>query len=340
MLYLHCGWQRTGTSSLQAALCRHQERLRAAGILYPERWRPPGSDAHFAIAELLEDPGGGKAAIDGFKDYLRTRADGTVLLSCEGLSNWLLAERRSSLQRLVAAARETTPVTLIWTLRSVDTLLTSLYLHRVATARPLPSPANFFHDFSDLLAEIVASMCHLADAVGGNASYGRYDGGGGHYAEILGVVGTPDPLREEIVGELRHGPRANVSLGRKGVVLLLHTEAIEDRLGARLQRQALRTALRSGELRLEGDAHCELVEPEVRRAVHENALGASRDLGFDPYIDLFADHEVSPAPAASLDPDALTDEDLDALRAWLPSSRDFTPGEEGFRRLTSPGPGL
>jgi hypothetical protein len=316
MLYLHCGWQRTGTSSLQAALSRCQEQLRAAGILYPDRWRPRGNNAHFGIVELFE-PSFDEAGVELFKDYLRSNSERTVLISCEGLSNWLPAERRSSLLKLVLAAQEVVPVTCLWTLRSIDRLLTSLYLHRVATARHLPAPADFFRAFSPWLGEAALTMRKLDDAVGGNVSYGRYESGGGHYAEILGSVGMPDALKGEIVAGLQAGPRANVSLGQKGTALLLHVEEIEDRAGVQLPHAALRAALREGKLRFAGDVPCELVGPEVRQTVHEEVLGASRGAGFAPYAEFFEDHEVQPSPAASLDPDVLTGEDLDALRAWL-----------------------
>jgi hypothetical protein len=317
MLYLHCGWQRTGTSSLQATLSQHQEALRAAGILYPDRWRPPSSDAHHRFVDLLEPSTAGEDAIDSFKDYLRSNAERVVLISCEGLSNWLPAERRGSLLKLVLASQEATPVTCLWTLRSVDALLTSLYLHRIVTARSLPPPADFFREFAGWLDEAIVTMCELADAVGGSVAYSRYDDGGEHYDEILSSVGAPRALRAKIMEELRDGPRANVSLGQKGTVLLLHTDTIEDRAGVQLPRSALRAALRAGELRFAGDAPCELVEPQLRKLVHEGVLRASRDAGFAPYVEFFEGHAVDPALATPLDPDVFTDWDLERLRGWL-----------------------
>lgn len=317
MLYLHCGWQRTGTSSLQAALCQHQEELRAAGLVYPDRWRPLGSDAHHGIVEALDPSASGEAALESFKAYLRSNAESAVLISCEGLSNWLPAGRKGSLLKLVLAAQEVTPVTCLWTLRSVDALLTSLYLHRMVTARPLPPPADFFREFAGWLGEGVVTMCELAGAVGGSVAYSRYDSGGAHYEEILSSVGAPAALRAEIAAGLQGGPRANVSLGQKGAALLLHTEAIEERAGAPLPRPALCAALRAGELRFVGDAPCELVGPGLRALVHETVLSASRDAGFAPYVEFFGDHEVDSTLATPFDPDVLTGDDLDALRAWL-----------------------
>jgi hypothetical protein len=302
---------------LQAALGRHQEALRAAGVVYPDRWRPRGSDAHHGIVAALEPSTAGEAALDNFKAYLRSNAEGSVLISCEGLGNWLPAERKKALLKLVLAAREVTPVICLWTLRSVDTLLTSLYLHRMVTARPLPPPADFFREFAGWLGEGVVTMCELADAVDGRVAYSRYDRGGKHHGEILGSVGVPEALRSEILAELQGGPRANESLGQKGAALLLNAEAIEEKAGVSLPQPALRAALRAGALRFAGEAPCEPVGPELRTLVHETVLAASRDAGFAPYVDFFGDHTVDPAPATPLDPDILTGEDLDTLRDWL-----------------------
>lgn len=46
MLYLHCGWPRTGTTSLQAALFEHKDELAAGGTVYPDRWRSPIGFTH------------------------------------------------------------------------------------------------------------------------------------------------------------------------------------------------------------------------------------------------------------------------------------------------------
>lgn len=316
MLYLHCGWQRTGTSTFQALLAEHQDRLADAGVIYPDQWRPGKSDAHHGIVEILAPDTANDGEIERFTDYLRSNADRTVLISCEGLSNWLPAGRRQLLIKLLHLARDVTPVRCVWTLRRIDSLLTSLYLHRLVTNKPLPPPADFFQGFSELSGEGITTMRIMDDAFSESAYYNCYDSGGAHYDEILRTVGVPDALREEMMETLRRRSRRNVRLGQKGAIALLHTDEVGQMAGVELPRFALRNALRTGKLQLPNDRPCELVEPHLRRAVHEKALEASRNEDFLPYAAFFEGQEVQPTLAGEMDPEAFTDEDLKCLRSW------------------------
>jgi hypothetical protein len=317
MLLLHGGWQRTGTSSLQAALAGHAEHLAAAGVIYPDRWRAGGGEAHHGIVQLLESPSATAPGMVEFQDYLRVHSDRTVLVSTEALNNWLSAERRPALLRVLAAAREAGPVTLFWTLRRVDDQLTSLYLHRVVTDRSLPSPADFFAGFRERGFAGAAATMRAAERLSGiEALYGRYEGAGAHHKVLLRGAGVPARLRDEIVATPA-ARRLNVRIGRKAAIVLLHTPVVEERIGRSLPRDALRRALRSGELRFAGDAPCELVAPELRREVHMAALRASREAGFTPYAEFFGADEIPSTPATPLDPAILTDADLSRLRSWL-----------------------
>lgn len=318
MLYLHCGWQRTGTSSLQAALRDRQDQLAEAGIAYPDRWRPEGSNAHYEIAELLEQASAGGGAVRRFQDYLRATDGEAVLMSCEALTNCLPQQKRGQLVALLRAAGEATTVHCLWTLRAMDSLLSSLYLHRLVTNRPLSMPDEFFRAFAGWLGEAPFTMRAAEDAVGGSGvSYVRYASDGGHHDGMLRDAGVPDRLRVEIMDALRQGPRLNTRLGQKGAVVLLHTDAIEARVGAALPRAALRSALHTGELRFAGDPRWELVGTEARHAVHDAVLEASREAGFSPYVEFYGEHEVQVSEPAPLDPDALEGNDIERLREWV-----------------------
>ena len=320
MLYLHCGWQRTGTSSLQAALSEHGERLAAEGIIYPAHWRPRQSDGHHGIVDLLASGPSGRRAVERFQGYLRKNADRTILISSESLTNYLPKQRRSMLLKILRAAQAVTPATCLWTLRSMDSLLTSLYLHRLATGRPLPSPEEFFEGFAGWLADAAMTMRAAEEAVDGGAAYWPYDERGSHQAAILGQVGVIDPLGHEIVEAMRNGRRLNARLTHKGAVVLLHTEAVEASVGRRLPRAALRGALRTGELHFAHDARSfELVRPEARQAVHEAMLRGSRLAGFGPYLDFYGQYRVARVAAVSLDPKTLSRADIDLLGTWARS---------------------
>lgn len=313
-LYVHCGFPRTGTSSLHAALAKSEARLAEFGVVYPDQWRPGKSDAHHGLADLLQAVAStaDDAALDGLRDYMRSNADSEILISTEVLSNWLLAGKRSSLIRLLRAAREARSVKCLWTLRSADAWVTSMYLHMIAAGKPVPAPAEFFAGHADGIADAIAGLREVSDALGGSVSYSRYDRGGAHYGEILGSIGLPEPVRGEVL-ETLGAQRMNVGLSHKGAVALLNIEPIGERLGIELSRPALRAALRSEELRFAGDAPCELVDPGVRRAIHEEALRSARNAGFAPYVEFFEDHEIDSRPAVSLAADVLTEDDLQRL---------------------------
>lgn len=298
---------------MQAAICEHWEGLSAAGVLYPRELGPVGAKAHhFDIDDLL-GPSMGPTAVR-LQDCLRRNPDRTVLVSSEGLSSWLAVEGGRPLLSLLAAAQEVTPVTCLWALRSVDTLLTSIYLLQLALTPSVPSRSDFVAEVVTSLPLAMGTMCVLDDLAEGGGSYARYDRSGSHCEELLHRVGVPDALRAEVVGTLQRGRRLNVRLGEKGAAMLRHLDAVEARIGAPLSRAALAGALRRGELRFAHDPPCELFGFAERLDVHREALRISREAGLAPYAEFFEEHEVRPSPAASLDPDVLTDDDLERLR--------------------------
>jgi hypothetical protein len=318
MLYVHCGWPRTGTSSFQAVLSEQRDRLAEDDIVYPDRWQPRNSDAHYGIAELLEPSAvEGSAAIEGFLGYLRSNAGRKVLISNEALSNWLPAERRKPLIELLLAAREVTHVTCLWTLRRLDRWAASMYLHRIETGRPVPPPAEYFLECASVLADVVEGLREVSDALDGGTIYCRYDDAGAHHGEILRAVGVADPVRAEIEAGLRDGPRRNRGLSQKAAVALLHPDAVSARADVELSTARLREVFRRGDFKFAGDAPCELVETGVSRAVNAEVLKAARRVGFEPYVEFFGTEEVEPSSPLSLEPDVLTGEDLSRLAACM-----------------------
>jgi hypothetical protein len=267
MLYVHCGLPRTGTSSFQAVLSGHRDQLAEAGVVYPDGWRLRNSDAHYGLADLLDPVAAeGKVTIEGFVEYLRANAGGKVLMSNEALSNWLPAERRDHLIDLLSAARQATGVTCLWTLRRADRWATSMYLHLVDTGRPVSPPDEYFLGWASGVADIFEGLRAVEDALGGGTIYSRYEDSGAHYGEMLAAVGVPDPTRAEVEVALRDGPRRNRGLGRS-------PSAEPAGVG-------------------NGSTPGDLVEVEVRRAVHAAALEAAQEVGFGVYAEFFAAEDV------------------------------------------------
>src|ERR1700746_1575901 len=115
MLRLHCGWPKTGTTSLQAALAAQRGRLKMEGIVYPDRWSRHGDDSHNGLVDLLGGAEGGGAVFGQVRRSLDAHAGETVLLSSESLGAWLVREETHELLlELIAVAGEQGPVACIW----------------------------------------------------------------------------------------------------------------------------------------------------------------------------------------------------------------------------------
>ena len=187
-----------------------------------------------------------------------------------------------------------------------------MYLHLLATGRPVPPPAEYFSERAAGLADVIAGLREVSDALGGGAVYIRYDADGAHCREILRAVGVDDPVRAEIEASLRGGPRRNRRLSQKTAVALLHADVVSARAGAGLSVAQLRRVLRGG-FEFADDAPCDLVDTEVAAAVHVKAVEVAREAGFEPYLEFFGEEEVEPSSAVSLEPGVLSDEDLSRL---------------------------
>jgi hypothetical protein len=315
MLYLHCGWPRTSTSSLQAALFEYRHSLAASGVVYPDRWRTEGDLTHHGLAELLKATRESPAALDDFKRFIAEQEGEDILLSAEVLTYWLRSEERlSALVGLLAAAQEVTPTRCIWTLRRLDDALSSLYLRQLSmgAANRLPAPAELFAGV-DRLDGLFAGMQRVESAVGGEAAYVRYDPAGTHNAELLAAFEIHGQLKEQIVEALAGAPRLNVSPTHKEAVTLLHLDALSARTGAELKEAAVRNVLGRRDFAFETDWPCEVVDRNVSRALHKRALAAARRVGFTPYVDYFSSAELDAPSSPALAPEILTDADLKRL---------------------------
>jgi hypothetical protein len=323
-LCLHCGWPRTGTTSLQALLAEHREPLEAAGIVYPKRWERKGPDNHNGLVELLDPPPADTdsdttpgEAVQDFQDYARRHTGKTLLLSSEELTFWRVSEgSQASLSALFASFREVGPLTCIATIRRVDDLFSSLFLHHMLGEQPLPTPERYFEQTRPYIERLITAMSEMAEDVD-ELTCVRYRPSGAHQGEILEGAGVPPDLREQMTAQLRSWPRLNARLTHKTVTALLNRETLAARAGAPIGSRDLRQLHWADKLRFENDMPCELLGTDLRRSLHEEALEVSRRVGFAAYAEFFEhDEVVAPAPT-SPDPDVLRDEDIEHLVAQL-----------------------
>jgi hypothetical protein len=317
LLLVHGGLRRTGTSSLQAVLAAHRAELTAVGVDYPDRWRPGGADAHHGLAELLEPGEGRDAALDSFRLYLEGRAGGSVLLSSEVLSTWLSEDRRPSLLGLLRRAGEATRLCCAWTLRPADEILTSMYLHQVMFGYEVPGPEEYFLTGLPRVTEAIVGLGELERALDGESIYMEYDPAGAHNEEILSRAGVADPTRGQLMEALRESPRLNPRLTHKAAAAMLHRDAISVQMGVEVTSPALKGLFYEDGPHFAGDGPCVVVGDELRRAAHNEALSAAREIGFAPYLEFFGDHKIEAAPPEIPGPDALNGEDLERLAEQL-----------------------
>ena len=92
MIYLHCGWPKTGTTSLQAALAEYRYALARAGIVYPDLWHRGGDDSHNLLSDVLGGAEGDRVRAQ-FMEVPEAHAGTVVLLSAESLTIELFEEK-------------------------------------------------------------------------------------------------------------------------------------------------------------------------------------------------------------------------------------------------------
>lgn len=311
MIYLHCGWPKTGTTSLQAALVAWEDRLAEAGVLYPREWRVRAGAHRFVevlapLAESGEPP-------EELRAFLAANADRDVLFSSENLSVWALGGRIETLLSFLGVLRAAAPVRCVWTLRRADEMLHSVFRQMTFVKGRAPEGA-FLGDLA--LGDLFAGMRRVEEAVE-EVAYVKYASAGGHNAELLAAFGLPVGLAAPIERELRAGQRLNPSASEKAMAAVLHADRLSERAGVELDPAAIRDAFRDG-FRFDGDRACVLAGQGERREKHERVLAVARQRGFEPYLRFFEDERVDdPTPAAELGPGTITDEDLSRLVACL-----------------------
>lgn len=316
MLYLHCGWMKTGTTSLRSALSGRREELAEAGIVLAQEWR--------VLTKELTGPQP-DVAIGEFKRFLESHRDEDVLCSNEWLTSlaWKESSREAFLDLLTAAA-EVMPVRCVWTLRRLDDLAVSVYLWLLLKGDP-PLPLQRLAALP-WVEETIIGMQRFEDAPLASTEYLEYDPEGRHNITLLAAMGLPAGLRAEIGEEMSAAPRHNTAVGHRQAAALLNAEALSARAGVAFDRGALQDAFDRGGFRFEGDSPCTLADVRTREVLHGRALRAAHQCGFDPYIRFF---ESSRIVAEQSPPDlsgaAVSDDDLarlvDHIRHSTPASR-------------------
>lgn len=316
MLYLHCGWPKTGTKSLQAALHAERGALAAVGVAYPDRWRrrllPEADDgSHNGFTEALEGFEGSPAALDPLLDLLTEHAGGDVLISSELIALWALPRERDAVaDRVLAMVRERMPVTCVWALRRFDDFFCSLYLQLVSTGLRLPVPERVIERAQP--RRLFAAMRQM-EASADAATHVEYRTDGGHQAELLRAFGLPAAMRATLEAIVAGGPRRNPAFTHKQAVALINAESLSARCGIGLDRPLLRRLFTAG-FEFDDDRPCELLSGTSRRRLREDALECASAAGVDSYVRFFSHEDGGPDDGVpSLAPSLLGDEDLRRL---------------------------
>lgn len=318
MVYLHCGWPKTGTTSLQAALVAGQEQLAAAGLLYPERWRRDSDGSHNDLPNLLQAHLDRGCGFDELCDLLSSQ-DGNVLFSSESLTLWvLLGEHRyRCMLEFLAAMQEVMPVRCIWTLRRFDEVLHSIF-RQMSMRKGLGEPkmASLLDHFR--IEDACDRMRGLESLAVDGAVYVRYEPTGGHNAALLRSFDVPEEVVASVCSEIDAAPRLNPTPSWKQIVAAENIGAIAARSGVELDRDAVCHAFEHDGFRFQHDGPCVLFGPELRRGLHERMLASARDCGVVPYDQFFGDENLAECPPATrLEADVLTDEDVRQLVTHL-----------------------
>lgn len=314
MLYLHCGWPKTGTTTLQAALVAHRDDLAAAGILHPQRWLSPLGRTHHGLAELVKASLTRADAFDDFRRFIADHEESDIVFSAEQLSFWLISEaRREALMAFLAVARESAPTRCVWTVRRYDELLSSLYMWLVRMgSRKLPPPAEFLEDHIGP-NNLLVGMMDAEAVLDGEVAYVKYNPEGTHNFELVDALGIRGPVASRIGSSLASGRRLNARPTSKQSAALRDPAALSSRVGVELDSAGLRRAVFDEGLEFDRDEPYRPVSGEVADAAHQRMLAAARRDGFGPYEEFFGEAEIDLTCSASAGLEAFTEEDLALL---------------------------
>jgi hypothetical protein len=300
--------------------------LASIDIVVPDRWRAGENPSHNGLYELVVASSGSRDRLDEFKRFLGAQGDQDVLFSAEAISTWLRRDdMRKNFLRLLVAAQDLMPTRCIWTLRRFDALLESMYLRRLGQHLHISSPAQFFEE-APLLDSLFDAMHGVEEALSNDVVYVKYEHTGAHNGELLRAFGIPVRIGKPIREELDHAPRRNTSLTHKEAVVFANLEVLSARAAVDLDAHLLRVAFWRDGFRFEGDRRCALVSGNVRRDVHERALAAARRHGIASYPEFFEDAEIGDTASSALDPETISDRDLERLVAHLYVRSPAEPG--------------
>lgn len=131
-VFIHLGFPKTGTTSLQKWLHVNSAKLEASGILYPRSLRDSEGDAHHLMTDLansnVQDLASSLLAACKEKDL------SSALLSCEGLCNRLTAKDGSGgeyFNQLFRIAASKHQIHYLLTIRKIDSYLKSIAIQNI-----------------------------------------------------------------------------------------------------------------------------------------------------------------------------------------------------------------
>lgn len=317
MLILHCGWPRTGTTSLQAGLSEHVDKLALAGICYPDQWRSGIGLTHHGLANVLQAGIDSAPEFNTFMRFLEANSGRSILFSAEVLSSWLiLDERRRAFLRFLAAAQEVIPTRCIWTLRRYDEFIRSWLLFGVKQGGRRLERARTAVDVENVDTQF-EGMRMVEEAVQRNAVYVKYESDGAHNEKLLHAFGVCAKVANEIQAWIKDNANLNAGPTHKQAAALFELDALSARAGVSLDESRLRAAFRRGEFEFEDDGRCELADRKRQRRLHEAALSAAHRHGIHAYVDFFQDPSNDVFREPEGEASAITDVDLERLVSFL-----------------------
>jgi hypothetical protein len=315
MIILHCGWPKTGTTSLQAVLFSQRELLARHDLIYPDRWRPTAGFAHHGIVKALGAPAGLASVLAELEQLAAANRGADVLIAVEGLSFQLLAggDRFGPVRTLLETAAASGSVRCIWTLRRADELIRSIFLHP-GTVAGRPSLAEAMR--RTRLRDLFAGMREIGRLVP-DTVYLEYDRRGGHNLELLGQLGLAADVVTFLDDEIRRSDKLNVGLTEKKLAALSDLKALSRRAEMPISRRAVLDAFYRGFV-FEDDHPHEPVDVAMREELHERTLREAAETGFSPYAELFSGATFNPGPTRpSVNPNALRNADVERLVDFL-----------------------
>jgi hypothetical protein len=310
MLIIHIGLPETGMLPLQKRLWQHQERLRAAGFIYPERWQTNGVPAHNPLArsifEAATDDGlrAGQLPImlEEFVVWLGTEKRHHVLLSSEMFSHCLNPRIRNMFVRFLTRCTDHAPVRLLVWLRRADELAEAMYRTQSAAgtlrekADVVTYPSHIAYWYSTTMASLAQVHDDTPDLT---MAFAPFRSVGALTEQMCGFLSLPSDFLDADT------PVVGPTMLSFGVQTFLHRF---DRLKTELQLQCGRAewaqalARQTIALDLPGSQEdYSILSVEQRRILHAATLKSADESSITEYQEFFGKDELSGPPQRSLD---------------------------------------